>query len=466
VSLISRHIAPILSKTLLTSRANDSSPVTIFAETAQALPAERKIRMLRLFTECLELSEPSSDGWTVIGALVRSYNQESVPLPENSCNWLLRTLSTDGMVACGPQTIWHGLQNAVRSFLVREHESLILQRLLNPNADGSKIIDSSQGASIAHWFALQASQRELLPMIIEAGTRLHMNGFDWNDDSSQETTAAMFSRQLPVIYAAWAKAMPGGIERADELVASELDASLEKAKWTRDSLREFISDTTDVDPRQEADHSKRCSACLDDYSSLGTGLVAPAWIAFTECTTTRHRFKCACRDFLQSAGLPARPPLPESSITSDPQDNASTDSDAEEWAEACEKQVDDSQDDANYRPSSDTERADEELAHGSDSDGSGDTSWRAACEHHAQQELANTESEPFRASATLLYRAQGRTWLAAYEPGDRLCATCFLGREEYIGKDGLGAEKVFSDMPPEYAMFSPAPESEGVSCER
>lgn len=204
----------------------------------------------------------------------------------------------------------------------------------------------------------------------------------------QETTAAMFSRQLPVIYAAWAKAMPGGIERASELVASELvaselDASLEKAKWTRDSLREFISDTTDGDPRQEADHSKRCSACLDDYSPLGTGLVALAWIAFTECTITRHRFKCACRDFLQSAGLPARPPPPESSITSDPQDNASTDSDAEEWAEACEKQVDDSQDDANYRPSSDTERADEELAHGSDSDGSGDTSWKAACEPRA-----------------------------------------------------------------------------------
>ena len=61
--------------------------------------------MLRLFTDCLELSEPISDGWTVIEALVRSYNKENVPLSSNSINWLLKTLSTDGMVACGPKTI-------------------------------------------------------------------------------------------------------------------------------------------------------------------------------------------------------------------------------------------------------------------------------------------------------------------------------------------------------------------------
>jgi hypothetical protein len=51
-------------------------------------------------------------------------------------------------------------------------------------------------------------------MIIEAGTRLRMNGFDWVDDGAQVKEACI-ARQLPVIYAAWAKAMSGGIEKVD-----------------------------------------------------------------------------------------------------------------------------------------------------------------------------------------------------------------------------------------------------------
>lgn len=85
------------------------SPVTIFADTAQGVPAGREVQMLRLFTGCLGLSGPISGGWAVIGALVRSYNKGNVPLSPNSVNWLLEALPAGGMVAFGPKTIWHGL---------------------------------------------------------------------------------------------------------------------------------------------------------------------------------------------------------------------------------------------------------------------------------------------------------------------------------------------------------------------
>ena len=49
-----------------------------------------------------------------------------------------------------------------------------------------------------------------------------------------------------------------------------------------------------------------------------------------------------------------------------------------------------------------------------------------------EKELGSPESDPFLASATLLYRAQGRVWLGSYKPGDWFCAMCFLKGEEYI----------------------------------
>jgi hypothetical protein len=54
-----------------------------------------------------------------------------------------------------------------------------------------------------------------------------------------------------------------------------------------------------------------------------------------------------------------------------------------------------------------------------------------------------SESDVFSNIATLLYRAQGRVWLGNYTIGERLCASCVLFREHYIGEDGLAA-----DFPP------------------
>ena len=113
--------------------------------------------MLRLLADSVEFSAPSSNGWVVIAALVRAYNMENVPISENSVNWLLRSISTDGMVAFGPKTIWHGLQNAVRSFLVFEHDSNNFHKLLDLESESAKAPGTSQATSIAHWLALRAT---------------------------------------------------------------------------------------------------------------------------------------------------------------------------------------------------------------------------------------------------------------------------------------------------------------------
>ncbi|CAG5177592.1 uncharacterized protein ALTATR162_LOCUS8306 [Alternaria atra] len=47
--------------------------------------------------------------------------------------------------------------------------------------------------------------------------------------------------------------------------------------------------------------------------------------------------------------------------------------------------------------------------------------------------------------ATLLYSSQGRIWLSEYSVGERLCSTCLLCKEKYIGEDGLSAD--FPPMP-------------------
>jgi hypothetical protein len=361
--------------------------------------------MLRLFADCLELSDPTSDGWIVIGGLVKSYNKEKVPVSENSVNWILRLTSTEKIVAFGAKSIWHGLQHAVRAFLVHERDNQVLQRLLNLTESVKKAISASHATSIAHWLALRASQRELLPMIVEAGRFLRMDGFDWVEDG---ITPSQFVRALPVIYAAWAQALPSGIDKVEELISLELDEILDKSSWTQESLLEAIlADKEGAESQQHKD-SMRCSACDDDYSSLGTGLVSPIWIAFTECNKTEHKFHCSCAEFLQKIGA--------METTADDTDDDLSDVDEEFYRE--------------------TDEAIDEL-----------------CAKYMKICSADQRNDPFRDAATLLYRAQGRRWLSLYKLGDLLCATCFLGGEEYIGEAGLGTEGSLSPMPESYGAF-------------
>jgi hypothetical protein len=383
------------------------SPITIFAASAHELPAENKIQMLRLFSDCLELSDPSDDGWTVHRELKKAYNKENVPVSKNSMSWLLRTTATEKFVAFGPKTVWHALQYAVRSFLVHERENQVLQRLLNRSESVKEMVSATHATSIAHWLALRASQRELLPMILEAGRFLHLRGFDWVED---DITPSQFVRALPVIYTTWSLALPNSIDKVEELIGLELENFMAKAAWTRQSLLDSISHKDGEAKTGSQEDPKGCSTCGDDYSSLGIGVVAPGWIAFIECIKTDHKFHCACSEFLQKSGAM------ETLVNLDDPTDGDPDVDEEFFREIGE-----------------------------------DIS--KPCEKYLQMHIADKSIDPFLDAATHLYRVQGRTWLNCYEPGDLLCATCFLLSEGYIGDDGLGAEGDFSPMPESFAMF-------------
>jgi hypothetical protein len=369
------------------------------------MPAENKIQMLRLFSDCLELSDPSGDGWTVHAELKKAYNKEKVPVSRNSISWLLRTTASEKLVAFGPKTVWHALQHAVRSFLVHERDNQFLQRLLNPSKEIEKGVSTSHAASLSHWLALRASQRKLLPMVVDAGRYLHLGGFDWVED---DITPSHFVKALPVIYTTWSLALPDNIDKVEAFIEIELEGIYEKTAWTPEFILESISGKEDTCHNQQ--NSKCCSVCGDDYSRLGVGIVAPAWITFIECIKTSHKFHCSCSEFLQKSGATQTPVNLNDPVDGD------LDVDEEFFREA-----------------------DEDISQ--------------HCEEHMQKYLADKGADPFLDAATLLYRAQGRVWLSAYEPDDLLCATCFLMSEQYIGEDSLGTEGEFSPMPESFVMF-------------
>jgi hypothetical protein len=373
--------------------------------------------MLRLFADCLELSDPTGDGWTVIGSLVKAYNKENVPVSDISVNWLLRLTQSEKIIAFGAKSIWDGIQHAVTSFLVHERDNRVLQQLLNLDSDTEKEISKSHATSIAHWLALRASERELLPMVIEAGRFLHIDGFDWVDD---QITPVQFVRALPVIYAAWAHALPSGIDRVQELVTQELVDILEKVSWTKQLLLQSIlrqSDAKDIDE----EHSLYCTTCNDDYTILGAGLVDPRLITFTECAKTRHRFSCTCSEFLTSAGV-------LDTVLERGDSAGENDSDVdEEFFKEVEKDI-------------------SEL-----------------CNEYSKMHIGEERPDPFRDAATMLYRAQGRRWIGNYERLEMLCGTCFLRREQYVAGNEVGAEPAFTEMPESFGIFRPYDVSASIS---
>ncbi|KAF2176130.1 hypothetical protein K469DRAFT_608169, partial [Zopfia rhizophila CBS 207.26] len=394
------------------------------------VPAERKKQMLRLFTDCLELSEPTSDGWTVIASLVHAYNKEDVSVRDNSVVWLLTTLSTDGMVAFGPKTIWCGLQHATRSFLVHERDNRILERILGFREED--ILDSSYGKSIAHWLALQAVHRELLPMLIEAGIRLRIFGFDRLDQAAQ-WGRTVTARQIPVLYTTWTKTLPRSIERMDEVIAIELGVLLAKAECSMDGLRNLCTANKPVDDQESLGDNDIalnccCTSCGDDYTTLPIGLVAPAWITFTECRKTMHSFNCTCPSFLRNF---------DSSINSEPNSGLNGSAALPGTFIDDETYFDDGEDD-------DKDPAEENLENVEKTE---------ALTAYADKAFGTPDSNPLLSSVTTLYRAQARTWLENYRPGDRLCVLCLLIKEGYISEEGLGAEQQYTRMPDNYKKW-------------
>ncbi|RYP15611.1 hypothetical protein DL765_005590 [Monosporascus sp. GIB2] len=388
------------------------SPVTIFAESAQLLPASEKIRMLRLFADTLDLTDASGDGWTVISSLVKAIKKESVPMNETSVNWVLRLTGTESVVAYGAKSVWDALQHAVRSFLSHEQDSQVLRGLLELQVGEQRAEMQSKITAMAHWLALRASQRELLPMVIEGGRLLKMEGFDWVDD---KITPREYIRAQPAIYAAWSKTMPSEIERLGNLVEAELESVLDSLCISREQLREAIASAE----REEADYAshevavenaKVCGDCQDSYVKLGAGLVRPRLITFNECRKTGHKARCRCAAFLREVGV---------SVGGR----------------------------AEYLRTEDESDVDEEVP------GSSDTLDRL-CEAYDALHFQDARVDPFQDAATLLYRAQARRWLSEYGHQEVLCATCFLKRELYIGRGGQGLEHDATPMPESYGAFA------------
>jgi hypothetical protein len=209
------------------------SPVTLFTASSKKRPAELKIKMLRLFEDCIDMSEPNSDGWTIIGDLVGSFNQESAPANSNSIFWFLRSLKWDSMVGFGPKTLWHGLQHAVRSFVDLERQQMVVKNRLDLMV--GREFPSSYATAIMYWIVLRAVGNKLLPLLLAAGSFMHLEGYDY--DQGSEVDPTVLAKHLPYLYDEWCRVFTTSLESTDEVLNLELDAVLEQAGWTEDTLQ-------------------------------------------------------------------------------------------------------------------------------------------------------------------------------------------------------------------------------------
>jgi hypothetical protein len=394
------------------------SPVTIFTATGKARPAEMKIKMLRLFEDCIDMSEPNSEGWTILSDLVSAFNLESVPITSNSVNWFLRSLKPETMVAFGPKTLWHGLQHAVRSFIYLEQKNMVVKNKLN-FLIGVKFPES-YGMAIAYWTVLLAIGKSLMPLLLAAGAMLHIEGYDYDMESDVDPT--LLAKQLPFLYDTWCKALTGSLETVDEVLKSEFDFAMKEAGWSTEVLLKLKSKSQSPQKTKGSRASSYCcSLCSDDYSLLETGLVEPRWITFTECVRSKHRFNCLCPDLLEhykTTGYYQESQDHESENTEDP----------------------DSGDEAFHDAESDL--ADEEP----DIDQI-DSSWTAECERLIDRGKRHNKKDVFETAAAHIYCCQARVWLGKYQAGERLCGTCFLQREGYIDEESGDEGDFFSSMP-------------------
>ncbi|KAF3034602.1 hypothetical protein E8E12_004361 [Didymella heteroderae] len=227
---------------------------------------------------------------------------------------------------------------------------------------------------------------------------LRMKGFDWMEDN---LTHKQFLQALPSIYSAWCKALLECIEQVKAHMREELDRYLCQLGMTRDAFVWTLTHTKSIaiDVNAKKPPSTACTHCGDEYGLLACGLVEPARIAVTECVKIAHHSDCVCgnihKDFTAH----------------------------EELLEYTGKYVtDDNEPDVNAND----EFFDAHPYVFNDTD---------------LQSCSNL----FTDIATLLYSAQGRIWLGEHSVGERLCSTCFLLKEKYIGEDGLSAD--FPPMP-------------------
>ena len=137
--------------------------------------------MLRFFEDCIDLSEPDSERWVILGDLVSAFDQEGSSVVGNSIMWFLTAMNADSMVGFGPKTLWHGVQHAVRSFINLANRDRVVQDRLDVIVGGK--FPEPCASAIAHWMALITAGKKLLPMILDGGSIWHMEGFDYDPDA-------------------------------------------------------------------------------------------------------------------------------------------------------------------------------------------------------------------------------------------------------------------------------------------
>ena len=434
------------------------SAVTIFAEKPHIISAERKIAMLRLFLDSLDLSEPADDGWTIIAQLSKSQNNENASLASTSIIWFLQQFSTDNMITFGPRTIWHGLQHASRSFLQLAPEGMVLQRLEDLMArKKAKAIKRSHARSIARLVAIRVAGQQCLPMLIVASQILHIEGFDWIGGGA-EPDRPLIEKQLPFLFSKWTETLKDAFERSDELIAQEVDATFEKAGWTQNLADSSDSKDPGPDHAQNDNEVKRCATCGDDYTCLGAGLVEPRWIAFAECTKSEHKSDCTCSELPPSYATNKAKATDHQPANVDQPAEGNTETNQQDLRETPESHAVNSGISTPGQPKDSADDGPPPRKSGSDCSSDEDDN-DAECfydlddypkidEGSIVEALNCDNNDPFKAVAHHLHCAQGRTWIGSYEPGELVCGNCFLRREGYVNEVGKDEDvDYFFSMP-------------------
>lgn len=326
------------------------------------------------------------------------------------------------MVGFGPKTIWHGLQHAVRSFVDLERQQMVVKNRLDLMV--GREFPSSYATAIMYWIVLRAIGNKLLPLLLAAGSFMHIEGYDYDQESEVDPT--VLAKHLPYLYDEWCKVFTTSLESTDEVLNLELDAVLEQAGWTEDALRKLTLQCNQECENWRSDGQLRCGVCDNNYSILGVGLVQPRWVEFEECTSSGHKQNCVCKEFLQakqSLGLGSQ----------------SSNYNGEETQEDS-----DSDEDTYYNAESE-----QNLQHlASDLD---EYAWMTECDRYRQGAEKDTAKDPFFEVTARLYRTQARKWLGIYEPGELLCGTCFFRREGYVDESGQEGSDFISSMPDSFS---------------
>ena len=368
--------------------------------------------MLRLFSDCIDISDASDDGWAVHEWLKRAYAKERVPISQNSITWLLHLTAKEEYVEFSARTVWCALQHALRSLFTHGSDSHSFTRILGLSATEAAATSPSQIRALSFWLTLRVSGREILPMGLNACSALQMRGFDWEED---DIPHEQFVKALPDVYGAWCHAVLRNVENFDEYMRLEFETCARELGWERSGLVAAVSPVPASCWGYNGSTPVRvCLGCGDDYTALGSGLVEPARIARSECIATEHKFKCGCQDETHQDASANRAVLPVY---------------AGSWS-----------------------YSDEDSDCDFDSDCDSDSGFFDAedyldAETNPQDHDAESTQAPglFADIALQLYRAHGRVWMGEYALGERLCATCFLCREQYVSGDGQGVD--FPPMP-------------------